>query len=102
MFSKTLVVAGGEFGRTPQINKFGARDHWPYCFSAMLAGAGIPGGTIVGASEKDGGRPAERPVSPAEFAATIYQLVGINTTTVDGDPRVRAFTGGAAPVTELL
>ncbi len=102
MFSNTLVVAVGEFGRTPQINKFGARDHWPYCFSAMLAGAGIPGGTIVGASEKDGGRPAERPVSPAEFAATIYQLVGINTTTVDGDPRVRAFTGGAAPVTELL
>lgn len=102
MLDSTLVVAVGEFGRTPQINKYGARDHWPYCFSALLAGGGIPGGTVVGASDKDGGRPADRPVSPAEFAATLYHLMGINTTTVDADPRVRPFTGGAAPVSELL
>lgn len=102
MLDSTLVVAVGEFGRTPKINKYGARDHWPYCFSALLAGGGVPGGTVIGASDKQGGRPADRPVSPAEFAATLYHLLGINTTTVDADPRVRPFTGGASPISELL
>jgi uncharacterized protein (DUF1501 family) len=102
MLDSTLVVAVGEFGRTPQINKYGARDHWPYCFSALLAGGGVPGGTVIGASDKEGGRPADHPVSPAEFAATLYHLIGINTTTVDADPRVRPFIRGAAPVSELL
>jgi hypothetical protein len=99
MLETTLVVAVGEFGRTPKINKYGARDHWPYCFSALLAGGGVPGGIVVGASDKEGGRPAHRPVSPAEFAATLYRLLGFNTTT---DLRLRPFVGNAAPVEELV
>lgn len=99
MLDTTLVVATGEFGRTPQINKYGARDHWPYCFSVLLAGGGIRGGTIVGSSDKQGGRPADRPVSPPEFSATLYKLLGFNTTT---DPRLKTFVKDAAPVGELV
>ncbi len=99
MLDTTLVVVTGEFGRTPNINKYGARDHWPACFSALLAGGGVPGGTVVGASDKQGGQPADRPVSPAEFAATLYRLLGFNTTT---DQRVRPFVRGAQPVAELV
>ncbi|HZT79473.1 MAG TPA: DUF1501 domain-containing protein [Gemmataceae bacterium] len=95
----TLVVACGEFGRTPHLNKYGARDHWPHCFSVVLAGGGIPGGTVVGASDREGARPANRPVSPPELAATIYRLMGIDT---NADPRVRPFIGTASPVAELV
>src|SRR5262249_50973368 len=97
--SSTLVVALGEFGRTPKLNRFGARDHWPYCFSVLLAGGGIPGGTVVGASDREGAYPANRPVSPAELAATLYKLLGIDTNT---DPRLRPFIGAAQPVGELV
>src|SRR5262249_29689710 len=54
----TLVVAFGEFGRTPTINRYAGRDHWPYCSSVLLAGAGIPGGTVVGASDRVAAYPA--------------------------------------------
>jgi hypothetical protein len=99
LLDSTLVVALGEFGRTPKVNRFGGRDHWPYCFSVLLAGGGVPGGTVVGASDRDGAHPAHRPVSPAEFAATLYRLLGIDTNT---DPRIRPFIGPAQPVGELL
>jgi hypothetical protein len=99
LLRSTLVVALGEFGRTPKINKFGARDHWPYCFSVLLAGGGVPGGTVVGASDREGAYPAHRPVSPAELAATLYRRLGIDTNT---DPRVRPFLGAAQPVGELV
>jgi hypothetical protein len=99
LLDTTLVIAVGEFGRTPQINKYGARDHWPACFSALLAGGGIPGGTVVGASDKHGAQPASRPVSPPQFAATLYRLMGFNLTT---DPRMRPFVKDAAPVGELV
>jgi len=98
LLSSTLVVVTGEFGRTPQINKYGGRDHWPQCFSVLLAGAGIPGGTVVGASDGHGGYPANRPVSVPEFAATLYRLLGIDTNL---DPRIRPFIGDAGVVTEL-
>jgi hypothetical protein len=98
MLRSTLIVAGGEFGRTPQINRYGARDHWPYCFSYLLAGGGVPGGAVIGASDRIGGRPADRPVSPPEFAATLYRLLGIDTT----DARMRPFVRDALPVQELL
>src|SRR5262245_11021957 len=99
LLATTLVVAVGEFGRTPQINKYGARDHWPACFSALLAGAGVPGGVVVGASDKQGGQPARTPVSPPQFAATLYRLLGFNLTT---DPRLRPFVKDAAPIGELV
>jgi hypothetical protein len=97
MLRSTLIVAGGEFGRTPRINNSGARDHFPYCFSYLLAGA-VPGGTVVGASDRTGSRPTSRPVSPAEFAATLYRLLGIDTT----DSRIRPFISDALPVSELV
>ena len=97
MLRSTLIVAGGEFGRTPTINRFGARDHFPYCFSYLLAGA-VPGGLVVGASDRTGSRPTTRPVGPGEFAATLYRLLGIDTT----DNRVRPFISDALPVAELV
>jgi hypothetical protein len=99
LLKSTLVVVAGEFGRTPQINKYGGRDHWPQCFSVLMAGGGTPGGTIIGASDRQGGYPAERPVSVPELAATLYRQLGIETTT---DPRIRPFIGDASPVTELI
>jgi hypothetical protein len=98
LLESTLVVVAGEFGRTPKINKSGCRDHWPHCYSALMAGGGIPGGTIVGASDKRGAYPAERPVSPTEFAATIYELMGIDTIS---DIRIRPYINNALPVGEL-
>ncbi len=99
LLDSTLVVVMGEFGRTPRLNRFGARDHWPHCFSVLLAGGGVPGGTVIGASDREGAYPAHHPVGPAELAATIYRLVGIDTNT---DPRVRPFIGNATAVSELV
>jgi hypothetical protein len=99
LLPSTLVVALGEFGRTPTINRYGARDHWPYCFSVLLAGGGLPGGAVVGASDRLGAHPAHHPVSPAELAATLYRLLGLDTNT---DPRVRPFIGSALPVGDLV
>ena len=99
LLSSTLVLAFGEFGRTPKINKYGARDHWPYCFSVLLAGAGVPGGTVVGASDHEGAYPANNPVKPPDLAATIYRLLGLDTNT---DPRTRPFIQNGAPVAELV
>jgi hypothetical protein len=99
LLASTLIVVLGEFGRTPTINKYGARDHWPHCFSVLLAGGAIPGGTVIGASDRVGGLPANQPVGPPELAATIYRLVGIDTNT---DPRVRPFLGSALPISDLV
>ncbi|MBC7851968.1 MAG: DUF1501 domain-containing protein [Pirellulaceae bacterium] len=74
---ETLVVVLGEFGRTPKINKGAGRDHWPGCFSITLAGAGIRGGLVHGASDKIAAFPSRDPVSPEEVAATIYHALGI-------------------------
>jgi uncharacterized protein (DUF1501 family) len=78
LLKDTLVVAAGEFGRTPRINDRGGRDHWPGVWSALLAGAGIPGGMVLGASDARGSSPAERPVHPAELAATILHILGVD------------------------
>ena len=99
LLESTLVVVAGEFGRTPKLNKSGARDHWPHCFSAFVAGGGVPGGVIVGASDEKGAYPAQRPVSPTQFAATIYALLGIETTQ---DIRIQPFTNNALPIHELM
>jgi hypothetical protein len=97
--ASTLVVAVGEMGRTPVINKWGGRDHWGHCLFALLAGAGVPGGAVIGASDAKAAYPATQPVAPAELAATLYRLLGIDTNT---DLRIRPFIGGAAPVAALV
>jgi hypothetical protein len=90
MLDETLVIAMGEFGRTPKINTRGGRDHWPRVFSIALAGGGVRGGVVVGKSDSIGESPAERPVSPNDLAFTIYSLLGIQPTqelqTDDGRP----------------
>jgi hypothetical protein len=77
MLADTLVVVMGEFGRSPKINKNAGRDHWPRVQSILLAGAGIAGGTVYGASDRQGGLPADSPVAPADLTATFLHLLGI-------------------------
>jgi hypothetical protein len=79
MLSNTLVLAMGEFGRTPKINPRGGRDHWTGAWSILLAGAGIRGGQVVGESDQIGAEVRDRPVTPAEIAATVYHALGIRT-----------------------
>jgi uncharacterized protein (DUF1501 family) len=78
LLASTLVVAVGEFGRTPILNPRGGRDHWTGCWSALLAGAGIRGGQVVGASDRWAAEPKDRPVEPANIAATVYRALGLN------------------------
>lgn len=78
LLDETLVIAMGEFGRTPKLNARAGRDHWPRVFSAVLAGGGIRGGQVIGASDRVGESPAENPVSPADLARTIYTLLGVD------------------------
>ncbi len=77
MLSNTMVLAMGEFGRTPKINPAGGRDHWPQCSTVLMAGGPIQGGQVVGSSDAIGGAPKGRPTTPAEIAATIYQGLGV-------------------------
>jgi hypothetical protein len=91
LLDTTLVVWMGEFGRTPRINADAGRDHWPGCFSVLLAGGGIRGGQVLGASDGIGAYPADRPVTPAEIHATIFAALGhdvrtVTFTSADGRP----------------
>ncbi|HUG69844.1 MAG TPA: DUF1501 domain-containing protein [Pirellulaceae bacterium] len=78
LLEETLVVWMGEFGRTPEINKNLSRDHWPQCYTALLAGGGVKGGHVYGTSDSRAMYPAENPVKPEDLAATMYYLLGID------------------------
>jgi uncharacterized protein (DUF1501 family) len=78
LLDSTLVVVLGEFGRTPKVNDRGGRDHWSNAMSVMMAGAGIPGGTIVGATDRGGYSAVDNVKSPENFASTIYHKLGID------------------------
>ncbi len=78
LLDETLVVMMGEFGRTPKFNKNGGRDHWSNCFSVVLAGGGIRGGQVYGASDKIGAYPASDPVTPQDLIATVYHGLGVD------------------------
>ncbi len=78
LLKETLVIWMGEFGRTPRINDNVSRDHWPDCYTVMLAGAGVKKGFVYGASDKHGAYPAENAVRPEDLTATVYQLLGID------------------------
>jgi uncharacterized protein (DUF1501 family) len=67
----------GEFGRSPRINTTAGRDHWPQCYTALLAGGGVQRGYVYGSSDKNGAFPARDPVRPDDLAATMYHLLGI-------------------------
>jgi uncharacterized protein (DUF1501 family) len=77
LLDSTLVVATGEFGRTPYLNRDGGRDHWAGVWTAILAGAGVRGGTVIGASDRLGGGPTDTPVGPDEFAGFLRHTLGL-------------------------
>src|SRR5204863_450465 len=82
LLDETLVVWMGDMGRTPRVNKDAGRDHWSFCYSVVLAGAGIAAGQVYGSSDRLAAYPSTNPVGPADIAATIYHCLGI-------DPRGR-------------
>jgi hypothetical protein len=91
LLDETLVVWMGDMGRTPRVNKGAGRDHWSFCYSVVLAGAGIRGGQVYGSSDKAAAYPSTNPVSPADLAATIFHCLGI-------DPRAEMIDQQARPI----
>jgi hypothetical protein len=102
LLETTLVVAIGEFGRTPNINKNGGRDHWPQSGCALLAGAGVQGGAVIGATDKNGARPVTRPWRPEDFAASIYHALGMDPETTYYPRQPRPIRIAAGEVIEGL
>jgi uncharacterized protein (DUF1501 family) len=107
LLDDVLVLAMGEFGRTPQLGTQGStdgRNHWPYVMSMSVAGGGMRHGQVIGATEKDGGQIKDRPVTPADLAATIYQHMGVplDTTYVDGTGRPRYVVENGRPIGEMM
>ncbi len=103
LLDRTLVVATGEFGRTPHFNSRGGRDHWARCWTALIAGGGVQGGRVIGASDSFAGEPTDRPVSPAELVATVYHALGIpTTTTIPGPTGTPVRIVEADPIRELF
>ncbi len=78
LLDETLVIVTGEFGRTPRFNAAGGRDHWANCFSVLLAGGGVRGGMVHGASDRIGAYPSTTPVHPQDLMATLYHCLGID------------------------
>ena len=104
LLETTLVVATGEFGRTPKLNAAGGRDHWPGAWSALMAGGGTRGGTVIGSTDGEAAAPADRPVTPAELVATIYRSAGIDPTQPMrlADGTELALVEGSGPIREAL
>jgi hypothetical protein len=104
LLDKTLVVTMGEMGRTPKVNAKGGRDHWTYCYSVLLAGAGIKGGTIHGASDQHAAFIKDSPVHIRDICATIYQVLGIDPEmpVYDRSGRPIAVAHGGRAVREIL
>jgi uncharacterized protein (DUF1501 family) len=100
-----MVVAFGEFGRTPKINPAGGRDHWPQCWSILMSGGPLKGGTVVGSSDEIGAAPKDRPTTPGEVAATIYKGLGISLEQelpgAQGRP-IPVVDRGVEPISELF
>lgn len=108
LLDQTLIVWMGEFGRTPRINKRGAkpgRDHYPRAWSSVLVGGGIKGGQVIGKTDKEGATVIERPISALDFLATICETIGINWKKQNNTPigrPIRIVEKGANPIKELF
>ena len=87
MLNDVTVIAWGEFGRTPQINKDAGRDHWPSVSCAIMAGGGMKVGHVIGSTTPDGGYAADRPVHVQEVISTIYHNLGLDPETLQLDDR---------------
>jgi uncharacterized protein (DUF1501 family) len=103
LLDTTLVIAMGEFGRTYRLNSRGGRDHWPGVWSMLFAGGGVRGGQVIGASDRNGAEPKERPVHAAEIAATVYHSFGLDLATTFPGPQERQVPiTEAKPIVELF
>jgi hypothetical protein len=111
LLDETLVVAMGEFGRTPRVGQItsdagadkGGRDHWPHCYTVLMAGGGIPKGTIFGSSDRFAAHPSRDAVTPQDIAATIYEAMGISAETLIRDSLDRPFAlSTGTPIRALL
>jgi hypothetical protein len=104
LLEETLVVMMSDFGRTPRVNGAAGRDHWTFCYSVVLAGAGIRGGTVCGASDSHAAYVKDRPVRPADICATIYHCLGIDPHTLVSDRAGRPLpiAHGGEPIGEIL
>ena len=91
LLDETLVIMMGEFGRTPRFNDAAGRDHWPHCFSVVMAGGGIRGGQVHGASDRVAAYPAADPVTPEDLIATIYHRLGVDPHSLMYDQQERPF-----------
>lgn len=103
LLDETLVVLMSDMGRTPQVNRSAGRDHWTYCYSVVFAGAGIRGGTVLGASDAHAAYVKDRPVSTSDICATIYQCLGIDPQMLVYDNgRPTPVAHGGQPIREIL
>jgi hypothetical protein len=104
LLDDTLVMMFGEFGRTPKINAKAGRDHWPQAMSIILAGGGLPGGLVYGATDKEGAYVVDKSHSPADFACTVYTLLGIDPHKhyLAGNGQPTPIVGGGEPIRALL
>lgn len=104
MLASTLVVVMGEMGRSPRINAKAGRDHWPQCGFSLLFGAGVKQGHVHGKTDRIGAYPIDSPVTPADFVATLYALIGIDpdTTVPDRTGRPMPIAHGGHPIQGVL
>lgn len=104
LLDSTLVLALGEFGRTPKINDRGGRDHWSNAMSVMFAGCGTPGGQVIGATDRKGYAAVERVLSPENFASTVYTKLGIDPNKIYYTPQGRPthLVSDPTPIAELM
>lgn len=104
LLAETLVCFVTEFGRTPRLNKFQGRDHWTNAYSIVFAGAGVPGGQVIGRTDREGGQVVEQPHTPEDYAATIYEKLGIDRTQplYTSSHRPVYFGHGGEPIPELF
>jgi hypothetical protein len=103
LLNETMVVWCGEFGRTPKINKDVGRDHWPQCYTVLMAGGGVRGGAVYGASDPSGAFPKDDPVRPDDIAATMFTALGLDPSTEVRDQLGRPFPiSRGEPIRALL
>ena len=103
LLDNTLVIIATEFGRTPRINELAGRDHWPNVFSIAMAGGGVRGGQVIGASDRKASAVADRPITPRDMTATVLNLMGINPQQILHTPLGRPIplVDDGRPITEL-
>ncbi len=104
LLERTLVIALGEFGRTPQVNKDAGRDHWSNAMSVLFAGGRTPGGRVVGATDAKGFAAVDRILSPENFASTVYAKLGIDPGKILYAPNGRPahLVSDPTPISELM